>query len=69
MYGMVHTLVTIAYALHVLSRYGNNPGRPRHIKLLQHLLKYVRSTKNDRLKFESHNGSMDIKTITDELQL
>ena len=68
MYGMVHTLVTIAYALNVLSRYGNNPG-PRHIKFLQHLLKYVRSTKNDRLKFETHNGSMDIKTMTDELQL
>ena len=26
MYGMVHTLVTIAYALNVLSRYGDNPG-------------------------------------------
>jgi hypothetical protein len=27
MYGMVHTMVTIMYALNVLSRYGNNPGR------------------------------------------
>ena len=25
MYGMVHTLVSIMYALNVLSRYGNNP--------------------------------------------
>ena len=37
MYGMVHTMVGILYALNVLSRYGNNPG-PRHIKFLKHLL-------------------------------
>ena len=68
MYGMVHTLVTIEYALNVLSRYGNNPG-PRHIEFLVHLVKYVRSTKNDRLKFETHDGPMDIKTMTSLLQL
>ena len=68
MYGMVHTLVTIAYALNVLSRYGNNPG-PRHIEFLVHLVKYVRSTKNDRLKFETHDGPMDINTMTNLLQL
>jgi hypothetical protein len=38
MYGMVHTLVTLMYALKVLSRYCNDPG-PRHIKFLTHLLK------------------------------
>ena len=37
MYGMVHTMVSILYALNVLSRYGNNPG-PRHIKFLKDLL-------------------------------
>ena len=68
MYCMVHTLVTIAYALNVLSRYGNNPG-PRHIEFLKHLVKYVRSTKNDRLKFETHDGPMDITTMTNILQL
>lgn len=68
MYGMVHTLVTIAYALNVLSRYGNNPG-PRHIEFAKHLLKYVRSIKSDRLKFETHNGPTDIQTMTDILQL
>jgi hypothetical protein len=68
MYGMVHTLVTIAYALNVLSRYGNNPG-PRHIEFLIHLVKYVRSIKYDRLKFETHTGPMDIATMTKELQL
>ena len=68
MYGMVHTLVTISYALNVLSRYGNNPG-PRHIAFAKHLLKYVRSTKMDRLKFETHNGPTDIDTMTKELQL
>jgi hypothetical protein len=65
---MVHTLVTISYALNVLSRYGNNPG-PRHITFAKHLLKYVRSTKMDRLKFETHNGPTDIDTMTKELQL
>ena len=68
MYGMVHTMVTIAYALNVLSRYGNNPG-PRHIEFLKHLLKYVRSTKTDRLKFITHDGPQDIETMTKILQL
>ena len=46
MYGMVHTLITIIYALNILSRYGNNPG-PRHIKFLKHLLKYCKYAKLD----------------------
>jgi hypothetical protein len=33
MYGMVHTMVCIMYALNVLSRYGNNPG-DRHFYFL-----------------------------------
>jgi hypothetical protein len=68
MYGMVHTLVTIMYALNVLSRYSNNPG-PRHIVFLKHLLRYVKYSKDDRLIFKSHNGPKDIKTMTDILQL
>ena len=47
MYGMVHTMVAIMYALNVLSRYGNNPG-PRHIEFAKHLLRYVKLSKNDR---------------------
>jgi hypothetical protein len=35
MYGMVHIMVCIMYALNVLSRYGNNPG-DRHIAFLKH---------------------------------
>ena len=35
MYGMVHTMIGILYALNVLSRYGNNP-RPRLIKFHKH---------------------------------
>ena len=66
MYGMVHTLVTIA--LMVLSNYENNPG-PRHIEFLVHLVKYVRSTKNDQLKFETHDSPMDMNTMTSLLQL
>jgi hypothetical protein len=68
MYGMVHTLVTIMYALNVLSRYSNNPG-PRHIDFLKHLLRYVKYSKDDRLIFKSHKGPKDIKTMTDILQL
>ena len=68
MYGMVHTLITIMYALHILSRYGNNLG-PRHIEFLKHLLKYCKYAKLDRLKFATHDGPTDIETMTQALQL
>ena len=68
MYGMVHTLVTIMYALNVLSRYSNNPG-PRHILFLKHLLRYVKYSKKDRLIFRTHDGPKDIATMTSHLQL
>ena len=58
MYGMVHTMIAIMYALNVLSRYGNNPGT-RHIESLKHLLKYCKYSKMDRL----------IDTMTKILQL
>jgi hypothetical protein len=62
-YGMVHTVVCIMYALNVLSRYGNNPG-DGHIYFLKHLLRYVKYSKKDRLKFKSH-----IKTMTPIMRL
>ena len=68
MYGMVHTMVCIMYALNVLSRYCNNPG-PRHIHFLKHLLKYVKYARLDRLKFHAHDGPKDIATMTAILQL
>ena len=68
MYGMVHTMIGIMYALNVLSRYGNNPG-PRHIEFLKHLLKYCKYSKMDRLKFHTHDGPWDIETMTAILQL
>ena len=68
MYGMVHTMVTIMYALNILSRYGTNPG-PRHIEFLQHLLRYAKYSKADRLMFRTHNGPTDIKTMTALMQL
>ena len=68
MYGMVHTMIGIMYALNVLSRYGNNPG-PRHIEFLKHLLKYCKYSKMDRLKFHTHDGPTDIETMTQVLQL
>ena len=60
MYGMVHTMVTIMYPLNVLSRYGNNPG-PRHILFCKHLLRYVRTTKMDRLRLIHSMGPMTCK--------
>ena len=68
MYGMVHTMVTIMYALNVLSRYNNNPG-PRHIKFLKHLVRFVKYSKKDRLIFRTCDGPYDIKTMTNTLQL
>jgi hypothetical protein len=68
MYGMVHTMVCIMYALNVLSRYRNNSG-DRHIYFLKHLLRYVKYSKKDRLKFKSQPGPWDIKTMTPLMQL
>jgi hypothetical protein len=68
MYGMVHTMVCIVYALNILSRYGNNPG-PRHILFLKHLLRYVKYAKRDRLIFKTHDGPTDMDTMTKVLQL
>ena len=68
MYGMVHTMVAILYALNVLSRYGNNPG-PRHILFLKHLLRYVKYSRNDRLMFRSHPGPWDMETMQPIMQL
>ena len=68
MYGMVHTMVGIVYALNILSRYGNNPD-PRHILFLKHLLRYVKYAKRDRLIFRTHDGPTDIDTMTKVLQL
>ena len=67
MYGMVHTMVTIMYALNVLSRYSNNPG-PRHIQYLKHLVRFLKYSKKDRLIFHSTDGPTDIKTMTKILQ-
>ena len=68
MYGMVHTMIGIIYALNVLSRYGNNPG-PRHIEFLKHLLKHCKYSKMDRLMFYTHDGPTDIDIMTKILQL
>ena len=52
----------------MLSRYSNNPG-PRHIEFFKHLLKYCKYAKLDRLKFATHDGPTDMKTMTQVLQL
>lgn len=68
MYGMVHTMVTIMYALNVLSRYSNNPG-PRHIAFIKHLVRFVKYSKKDRLIFRTSDANKDINTMTNILQL
>jgi hypothetical protein len=68
MYCMVHTMVCIMYTFNVLSRYSINPG-DRHIYFLKHLLRYVKQSKKDRLKFKSHPGPWDIETMTPLMQL
>ena len=68
MYGMVHTMVTIMYALNILSQYGINPG-PRHIVFLKYLVRYAKHSKDDRLKFSTHNGPTDINTMIELMQL
>ena len=68
MYGMVHTMVDIVYALNILSRYSNNPG-PRHILFLKHLLRYIKYAKRDRLIFRTHDRPTDTDTMTKVLQV
>ena len=65
---ILHTMVTIMYALNILSRYGINPG-PRYIVFLKHLVRYTKHSKDDRLKFSTHNGPADINTMTELMQL
>ena len=56
------------YALNVLSRYSNNPG-PRLKEFPKHLLRYAKMSKSDRLKFKTHDGPKDVKTMTEFIQL
>ena len=59
---MGHTKPDIAYALNVLSRYCNNPGR-RHVEFLLCLVKYCGYSKDDRLKFQAHPSPYDAETM------
>ena len=61
-YIMGHTNPDIAYALNVLSRYCNNPGR-QHVESLLCLVKYCEYSKDDRLKFHAHSGPYDAETM------
>ena len=61
-YIMGHTRPDIAYALNVLSRYCNNPGR-RHNEFLLCLVKYCEYSKDNRLKFHAHHGPYDAVTM------
>jgi hypothetical protein len=61
-------MVTVMYALNILSRYVNNRGT-RHIEFLKHRLRYVKYSKANRLMFRNDNGPKDIDTMTELMQL
>ena len=61
-YIMGHTKSDIAYALNILSRYCNNPGR-RHVEFLLRLVKYCEYSKDGHLKFHAHPGPYDADTM------
>ena len=64
---MGHTKPDIAYALNVLSRHCNYPGR-RHVEFLLCLVRYCEYSKDDRLKFHSHPGPYDADTMRELIQ-
>ena len=43
--------------------------RDTHAEFAKHLLRYFKMSKADRLKFKTHDGPKDIKTMTEFLQL
>ena len=61
-YIMRHTEPDIAYALNVLSKYCNNPGR-RRVEFLLCLVKYCEYSKDDQLKFHTHPGLYDAEIM------
>ena len=68
MYCLVHTEITYMYAINVLSRYCNSPGK-RHIEFLKHLLRYVKWTARDRLAFRARPGPRTEQKIRDDVTL
>jgi hypothetical protein len=66
MCNMTRKLVTMAYALNVVCCQGVEEIQDPvtyFLLLAEHLLKYVRATKNDGLKFEYHDMQKDIRTM------
>jgi tRNA C32,U32 (ribose-2'-O)-methylase TrmJ len=45
MYVMICTRLDVFYALSIMSKYQSNPGKS-HWKIVKHILKYLRKTKN-----------------------
>ena len=60
---MGHTKPDIAYALNVLSRYFNNPGR-RHVEFLLCLVKYCEYSKDDKMKFHGPYDAATMQPLT-----
>ena len=68
MYCLVHTGITYMYAINVLSRYCNSPGK-KHIEFMKHLLCYVTWTARDRPAFRAHPGPRTEQQIRDDVTL
>ena len=68
MYCLVHTGISYMYAINVVSRYCNSPGKT-HIEFMKHLLCYVTWTARDRPAFRAHPGPRTEQQIRDDVTL
>ena len=63
MYAMLGTRPDLATAVSVVSKYLDKP-KPTHVKLVQHILKYLQSNQNYKLKFQNY-GSVILTGFAD----
>ena len=54
MYAMMATRPELSYVVEVVSRYMSNLGR-KHLKVVKHIFRYMRGTKDALLTFKSAN--------------
>ena len=55
MYAMLGTRPDLATAVSVVSKYLDKP-KPTHVKLVQHILKYLQTNQNYKLKFQNYGS-------------
>ena len=67
-YVLIHTGLDIMFPLNVLSRYVTNFG-PRHVAYLRHLLRYLRYSRENRLRFRPLADEFTMEKAVEALQL